>query len=354
MNLEYLKNHEILNFLSQSILEKRLDFIFLDLHKLQSSLIENPLRTTQDHFDLQNLLYGSEKGERVFSGWTKQRVINLSHLLGIPEDKISFHDVEVSQAKRQVFLCVRFQPEVAALVDQRALMRRRNEVSQKVWIFRKQLRKQVLELKSRFIFEYKWRFGGLEKRLQNRDHVSPLWVNLGAGGENYAKYLKVDLSGDQDVFDNIVTLNRIQTVDRIYSNHVLEHIPESCMSTMLKRWAQVLAPQGKIAVRIPNALASVLSINKKWLETNSIELEKLELPDFLNREAIREGILDDQAAIQMIYGWSDSTLYQWDDVNQHKTLWTPLLARKRFEDAGFTVEYAQELGSLNTVLIGRV
>lgn len=216
---------------------------------------------------------------------------------------------------------------------------------QRIWSWRKHLRAKAAEVRSRV--------HALARPIDiKRDE---LWLNLGAGAENYAGYVKVDIAGAQDVYDNIVALSKIfdSSVAKIYCNHVLEHIPLELVTVMLKRWREVLKPGGAVLARMPDARQALLSLNEKWIETDEQELARLGLPNFLARESGREGVLDDDSCIQSIYGWSNSTPHSWDEPNQHKSLWTPALARERFEAAGFSVEVAKNLGTLNTVVIAR-
>jgi hypothetical protein len=341
MLLNSLKNHQVRPYFwgARAAAHGPVDFHFLDLEALKAALRGGAITDEA----LEELLYGTET-QRRYTGWTGPTLQKVAIQCGftVPDNGPLPLDAEAGPGPwvpRQARL------DPAPWNAARTLRTRLELAEQRLWAFRKKLRLNAVAAKSR-----------VRAALKPADLTkNDLRLNLGAGDENYPGYLKVDRAGTQHVYDDIVTLAKIRdgSVTEIYCNHVLEHIPEPALMPLLKRWREVLAPGGVIRARMPDARQSVLCLNERWVEASDADLKRHGLPDFLAKEATREGRLDDQAAIQLIYGWSGSTPFSWDDVNQHKTLWTPGLARKRFEAAGFTVEHAANLGTLNTLVVAR-
>jgi len=314
---------------------------FIDLYRLKQELRQGSAPEALNDELLERTLYGTD-AMPIYSGWTWQRLTRTLEHSGYQTRP----DLD-NEDRWLVTVVAQPHAQWGDREYKAALLWRRKE---KIWSARKALRAKFAETlqKGKNIVRY---FGGQGSLLSGKE----LCLNLGAGAENYPGYVKVDLSGVQHIYDNIVTLSRIQngSVSKIYCNHVLEHIPTEAIQQMLKRWKEVLAPGGHVVARTPDARQAVLSLGESWQEADEKILNKYGVPNFLEREAAREGRLDDDSGIQTIYGWSNSTPHGGDWVNQHKSLWTPALARKRFEQAGFNVEYAENLGTLNTLLVAR-
>lgn len=329
MLLNELRNHELYPYirnLRKQDAPVEVSFVALDL--LQKNIDSDDSR-------LEKQLYGTDQ-KFVYSGLSWKSFCDIATQCGFETPKKLNEDGVVVRAK--------LNPGKWTSVElKRSVSEQR---TQKIWAFRKNLRKRAKE----FVARVK----ALTKPSPFK-HQSELWLNLGAGEESYPKYLKIDLSGDQHVFDNIVTLSRVpnDSVEKIYCNHVLEHIPSALVATMLKRWREVLKPGGKVLARAPDARQAVLHLNEEWKEVSQEKILSLGFPNYLAREANHKDVLDDISCIQTVYGWSASTPYAWDISNQHKSLWTPNLARKRFEEAGFQVELSENLGSIQTVVVAR-
>lgn len=339
--LHYLKNHEIhpyfwrLRGMTQGG-KMRVNIGFLDLKKLKNFLIQSP-RDAESDLILEKTLYGGFRSDdQRFSGWTAGRLERVLRSTGFALDQ----DLE---SKDQVFSIAKI--KAVSFSSVRVMGKRWERVGQKTWNFRKSLRSKVKEWRSKF-------FGVLKPV-----SVPPkgAWLNLGAGGENYRGYIKVDMAGEQHVYDNIVSLKKIsnQSVSRIYCNHVLEHLPREVVDASLRRWHEVLENGGVIYARMPDARSCIEHLDEKWEEAPIPEIEKLGLPNYLEKEQHHTGVLDENACIQSVYGWSEASPHHWDAVNQHKTLWTPALAKQRFERAGFKVEVASNFGDLNTLIVAR-
>lgn len=313
---------------------------FVDLEKVRQRLETPRSQNSREMPDeipdeiIEELLYGTPSKPR-FSAWSLNVFERVSAECGFGHSRV------VSNTD----LLTTVQAESAAWGEKEFSRVARERRGQKIWSFRKSLRKKAAEARARA--------RGLFRSPLKKS--GELWLNLGAGEEFYDDYVKVDWSGDQDVFDNIVTLGKVarQSVARIYTNHVLEHIPPNLIPQMLKRWHEVLKPGGVLLARMPDAKQAVLCLNRPWREATEVDLVTRGFPNYLAREKDREGVLDPTSCIQTICGWSYSTPHSWDQSNQHKSLWTPSLARARFTEAGFKVEEATNLGSIQTVVVAR-
>ncbi len=341
MLLNSLKNHQVRPYFWRSRRESlgAVEFHYLDLGVLRDAVAEE--KVTDEA--LEELLYGTSV-ERRYTGWTREVLLFVATQCGFSIES-GADTASPSGDGPGPWVPRNLRLESAPWGPAQILAARAHLGEQRLWAWRKSLRLSTVSAKAR-----------LKAALRPADLSGQgLRLNLGAGDENHVGYIKVDRAGCQHVYDDIVTLTRIRdgSVAEIYTNHVLEHVPEPLLTPMLTRWREVLAPGGRVLARMPDARQAVLSLGAPWVEATAEELTRHGLPDFLAKEATREGVLDDQAAIQLIYGWSGSTPFSWDDVNQHKTLWTPALARKRFEAAGFTVEYAENLGTLNTLVVAQ-
>jgi SAM-dependent methyltransferase len=341
MYLNHVKNHQILNtlqkncglFASNKDPDKRVFYRFTDL-----ATLSNKLQDVSDH-ELEALLYGRwshspDQHERCYSGFTTN---TLSRMLNQLEQSDYYFRPMSDSSTALTELSWLPRP----ISPKRAYALWQERLHHKTWGYRKNLR-----------FSAQYACGRLRAALHPIKLSNKVKVNLGAGEEKYPDYINVDWSKNQDIYDDITKLQRFSdaSVSVIYSNHVLEHIPQHMTSSMLQRWAQVLAPGGRVIARMPDARAAIKYLGKIWHETDEQKLMELGFPNYLARETQRTGVLDDDSCIQLVYGWSTSTPYSWDDSNQHKSLWTPELTRSRFEAAGFRVEWCGHLGTLQTAI----
>ncbi len=353
--LHELKNHEIYPWFLKTRLKvyfnsrntpQKIPLLFLDLQALKER-IKNEILNDED---LEVLLYGPINhalGNPVYSGWTLARLKSVAHATGFvleDEGEFSLPKGEAHRCFRQVSVIPDSQFTFAKFMKMWAC-----HLEQKIWDGRKKFRKRSGNLR-KFIFDSGDRRQKKREQYTNKN----VRLNLGAGDEFHEGYLRVDWAGIQDIKDNIISLGRFAhgEVSEIYSNHVLEHIPAGTpIKQMLTRWLEVLKPGAVVKVRIPDAKQAVLHLGERWLEATAASINYFNLPNYLTREVEHHGILDEQSCIQCVYGWSQSTAHLWDMSNQHKSLWTPALARRRFEAAGFVVKTAENLGDLNTVVI---
>lgn len=340
-NLNILKNHEILPFfLSQWKYASlhcgsEVEFEFTDLTLIKEELLRRKAdinANANDELTLEQILYGTPD-KPVFSGWEWNRLTMLCEGVGLEAPTLR------SRNGFTVVATTRARSGNEDKSQSFAIEARR----QRVWNARKRLRLKTKELIAR----------GKAALRANPTRRSGLWLDLGAGEKSHPGYLKVDWGGDQHLYDDIVRLTKIKngTVERIYSNHVLEHIPVNAIDGMLKRWFEVLAPGGQLRIRMPDAKQSILHLGAKWTEACPDEIEALGFPNYLVDESASSGTLDSQSMIQTIYGWSSSTPFSWDMSNQHKSLWTPELGALRLKNAGFDVHAAKNLGTIQTVLV---
>jgi predicted SAM-dependent methyltransferase len=98
-------------------------------------------------------------------------------------------------------------------------------------------------------------------------------LNIGCGTVKIDGYINVDLHNpDADMIADAHALPYGKnTVDEIYSSHLLEHFAGSQQNmevlVVLKEWCRVLKPGGKIKVEVPNLEWCV----RNWLEKPEAE-----------------------------------------------------------------------------------
>ena len=91
-------------------------------------------------------------------------------------------------------------------------------------------------------------------------------LHLGCGNKHINGFTNVDarqLDG-VDLVDDIRTLYSFnnESVDLIYSSHVLEHIGRLEYATVIKRWFDILKPNGILRLAIPDFEQIVANYNK--------------------------------------------------------------------------------------------
>lgn len=327
--LNRLKNNEIYPFFKSRLhMADSRPFRWVDLSALSEDFKQG---NGCSDLELERILYGS-RDQTHFSGFTEKRIGTWVNWLGSGQ----------LEAKRIGLGLKEGVLKDAKLDSKKERILRKKLTSVRLREQRKRFRKKIIELGCR-----------VREPFLNVNSHKVLKLNLGAGDENYQGMVKIDWAGTQHLFDDIVHLKKIknESVDEIYSNHVLEHIPAELVDQTLARWAQVLKPGGVMKLRVPDARQAVLSIGSEWLEVDEFRLKELKLPNYLERESARKGIVTDEMAIQFIFGWSDVMPGFWDFSNQHKSLWTPELARARLLKSGLTVTFAENFGTLQTLAI---
>lgn len=137
-------------------------------------------------------------------------------------------------------------------------------------------------------------------------------LHLGCGNIHINGWCNIDVikTGATDVILDIKHLPGIRdnSIDNIYSCHVLEHFPTSEIEGILNRWYRVLAPGGEIRISVPD-----LDKITKIYQNNIAHFQ----------------ISGNQPWIALIYGG------QKDEYDFHKTGFNFCWLSKLLKDAGF-------------------
>jgi|GEM_PF-1498113 len=141
---------------------------------------------------------------------------------------------------------------------------------------------------------------------------APLRLNVGAGDDRRSGYLSVDLRAD--VADVVADATKLPfptaSASELVASDVLEHFPASRTAEVLAEWRRVLAPGGKLTIRVPNLLV-------------------------LAQILVRGGPEPAAQVVRNIYGGHrfgpDGA---WD---AHHTGWTPAMLHEELAAAGFLV-----------------
>jgi predicted SAM-dependent methyltransferase len=85
-------------------------------------------------------------------------------------------------------------------------------------------------------------------------------LNLGCYGKKIPDFVNVDIREDvdPDVVDNAFTLEKFEenSADLIYSSHMLEHLDFKEAKVALKRWFEILKPNGILRLAVPDVEAA--------------------------------------------------------------------------------------------------
>lgn len=88
------------------------------------------------------------------------------------------------------------------------------------------------------------------------DLPRPLRLHLGCGHIRAEGFCNVDVlpTAATDVVDDIASLRKFQkgSVMEIYACHVLEHFDHEAVPPILKRWYEVLEPDGTLRISVPD------------------------------------------------------------------------------------------------------
>ena len=83
-----------------------------------------------------------------------------------------------------------------------------------------------------------------------------LKLNLGSNTQKIKGFTNVDHRQVEgvDIVDNVFTLDKLknQCADEIIAKHILEHVPFDILPQVLKRWFDILAPNGIINIEVPS------------------------------------------------------------------------------------------------------
>jgi predicted SAM-dependent methyltransferase len=131
-------------------------------------------------------------------------------------------------------------------------------------------------------------------------------LHLGCGTKHLDGYTNIDiryLPGVDEV-NNIRFLRNYKenSVDEIYACHVLEHFGRWEYKEVLKRWFEILKPEGQLRLAVPNFNA----ICRYFTQTNDLK-----------------------SVLGLLYGGQDY------DENYHYITFEPILLYKELEEIGF-------------------
>lgn len=94
----------------------------------------------------------------------------------------------------------------------------------------------------------------LKTRKEEKNNM--LKINLGCGPKKMPGFINVDIRPDvnPDIIDDVGKLKKIEnnSVDLLYSSHVLEHFDYQESAQVLKRWFDVVKPGGEIRLAVPD------------------------------------------------------------------------------------------------------
>ncbi len=181
-------------------------------------------------------------------------------------------------------------------------------------------------------------------------------INIGGGTKNFEGFVNLDFvrhdKVEREVLANILDLSFIPDVSltHIHSNHVMEHLTQQQLEEQLKQYQRILAHDGIISIRVPNALGVAYGFFfGQVAERDHEEFLKLGFPekeDFYNPED----------------GWYYHdlwALYHWffaftgNVENEHLNQLTPTLLKDTVEQVGFTILKMGIPEASNLVLIAK-
>ena len=120
-------------------------------------------------------------------------------------------------------------------------------------------------------------------------------LNLGCGTRHIKGFINIDkYCPGADCDDDVITLKSFDenTVEEIYSSHVVEHLLPSEFIKALKRWYELLKVNGALVIRCPNAdwhLDRYLRCSNKKLYQDVLIPSEGYLESVLGKEGKGEG-----------------------------------------------------------------
>ena len=181
-------------------------------------------------------------------------------------------------------------------------------------------------------------------------------INIGGGTKNFTDFVNLDFirheNVEREVIANVLDLSFISdsSIKHIHSNHVMEHLTQQQLEEQLKQYQRILAQDGIISIRVPNALGVAYGFFFGPIaERDHDEFLKLGFPaaeDFYNK--------DDGWYYQDLWA-----LYHWffaftgNVENEHLNQLTPTLLKDTVENAGFTVLKMSIPEASNIVLMAK-
>jgi len=136
-------------------------------------------------------------------------------------------------------------------------------------------------------------------------------LNLGAGRNILEGWCNIDIVAG-DGIDIVCDVSKglpfnDNTIERIYSSDVLEHIMYAKVQKTLKEWYRVLKPKGTITIKVP----SLSTIAMRYVRHN----------------------IDTKEFVRLIYGGQE----EGEIANAHKSGYDPQYLSWQLEQVGFVV-----------------
>lgn len=137
-------------------------------------------------------------------------------------------------------------------------------------------------------------------------------LNLGCGSNHLDGYCNVDIieTDAVDVVDDIVTLDQFAsgTVEKILSEHSLEHLSFNEAELALNRWFELLVPAGELIVETPDMWQTCLEFCKYSGSLDSMpEEEIVKYPTLEKLKKINNwGIYTNWGRMRNIFGAQDN------------------------------------------------
>lgn len=133
-------------------------------------------------------------------------------------------------------------------------------------------------------------------------------LNLGCGKKKLEGFVNVDISASADVACDVQELPWPDGVaDEVMAIHLLEHVPVQNVALVLKEWARVLKPGGRMVIEMPDR-------DKVF-------------------EFIRDGVDDPRLVLYPL--WGDPRTHR-TTVDVHRWCWTKHEVAALMRDAGLT------------------
>jgi len=113
----------------------------------------------------------------------------------------------------------------------------------------------------------------------------PIKLNIGAGGTVIEGFTPIDIKTG-------VNADKLPygdgTVDEVYASHVLEHFPYERTIEVLREWARVLKPQGKMWIGVPDFDL----IKESWNDVTKTLLHRVVLGGHVDEHDVHGAIFD--------------------------------------------------------------
>lgn len=156
-----------------------------------------------------------------------------------------------------------------------------------------------------------------------------LKLHLGCGEIHLDDFINIDIIKTQAV-DKIMDVRKLEyednSIEAIYSAHVLEHFTRPEAPQVLKEWYRVLKPGGRLIIVNPNLNRWILRylLNPAYYSKNKI------LSIFTKEKVVPE-IKVKEMLIGELFGGEP----KYDFINHHKTAFTPRIMNKLAKEVGF-------------------